>query len=55
MGMENNKEKRWWFKKAGPAQAPVADQGRKGPRPPHLEGRGPFGLSAISPHQTGQQ
>lgn len=33
----------------------VADQGRKGPRPPHLEGRVAVGLSAISPHQTGQQ
>lgn len=36
-GIVSNKEKRWWFKKVGPAQAPLQIQ--KGPRPPHLEGR----------------
>lgn len=47
--MENNKEQRWWFKKVGPAQAPLQIRAGRGRARRTLKAGSQSALSAISP------
>lgn len=49
MEMENNKEQRWWFKKVGPAQAPLQIRAGRGRARRTLKAGSQSALSAISP------